>query len=331
MQADTRKFDIKIAQKVLNKCQDLDNELNSIHGKVSKFMKFVEKLSIEEYISDPGSLLLKVYFKVIHLKNQLVQELSISYTKAKLLVISYELTQIMEMIDEEENPLVMDNTDFQSTLISYKNFVSVLIDQLDRAVLGKDTEQIEECLNILNDVEKMYESVRMNFFLSEELNEWEQEQNLLRESSTTYSSEEDYHVKTRSRRTSLSSTTSSLGTFNGFSRPAGTISEELPYLLQAFNEAKHLEQELSNYQTHVKSPLANSPSLRSVTTLKSPPLTPSTPTTNSSIMNLGMMDKRKSHLSAGFSTPNMGFQSNMLNNLYGLHPGKQFPSMNKVD
>lgn len=316
LQTDARKFDIKIAQKVLKRCQELDMELDQIHGKVAHFISFIQRLSVTEYISDPGALLLKVYFKVLNLKTSLLQELSISHTKAKLLTISYELVQIMEMVDKEENPLVMDNTDFQSTLHSYKDFVSVLIDQLDRAVADRDNEQIEECLSILNDVEKMYESVRMNFFINEELNEWEQEQEqYLLQSS--YLEVNDYK---RPRRDSLSSTTSSTFTFP---RSGGTISEELPYLMQAFSEAKHLEQELSTYQTQIKSPLAKSPSSTFSTA------SPSTPT-NVSLM--GFSGKRTSNLQSGYPTQGVGFNSSLLNSIYGLHPGKQpFASTNRVD
>lgn len=341
LHTDARKFDIKIAQKALQKCLELDAELDAIAThKISHFVKVIQSLSIEEYLSDPGTLLLKIYFKAIHLKTELVQDVSIAYTKAKLLIISYELTQIVDTMDREENPIVPDNTDFQSTLHSYKDFVSVLIDQLDRAVEQKDMDQIEECLGILNDVEKMYESVRVNFFINEEYNEWEQDtQNLLLSAAASTAGSDEYQdakSQQRSRRTSLSSTTSSLNFSTLSSRVTnGTISEELPYLMQAFNEAKNLEQEISNYQPHVKSPLSRSASINhgvnqhvhAVPTATSPRLPFS-----SSFGGFGAhQNSASSHLQAGFTAPKVGFQSPLLNNLYGIHPTAKQASVKRMN
>ncbi|CDR46704.1 CYFA0S25e01156g1_1 [Cyberlindnera fabianii] len=348
-----RTFDIKIAKKVLDKCNTIDDEISIKHRpRISQLIHFIKLLSVEEYLSDPGTLLLKVYFKLLNLKNELTELLNVAYTKAKLLVIAYELTKIMEMIDEEENPVALDNTDFQSTLNSYKDFVGVLIDQLDRAVADKDSDQIEECLGILSDVEKMYESVRMNFFFTEEWNDWENEQqellsaSIYTESSTSSPHTESYqmtrflnekqttsstpmappHTSKVSRRGSVSSTASS----SIFARPgSSTISEELPYLMQAFDEARDLERELSTYQ-QVSQPakdVSRQPSLRNMNS--SSTLSKKANIVKSSSVGVGRSpltplatnDKTKSHLQSGINTPNMGFSSNLLNNLYGLHPG----------
>lgn len=375
-------FDINIARKCIDKCSDLDDILDGNADAVDKLVAFIQRLSIQEYISDPGTLLIKVYFKILNLKNQIVEQISIFYTKSKLLIISYELNEIVRMIEQDDNPIVADETDYKSTLESYKNFVKILIDQLDQAVADKDSEQIEECLNILNDVEKMYESVRMQFFYTEEINEMEEEflneyneqQRLLEDSmmsSTGFDQADDFadsvssvdelvaldYNKRRNnmsgRRTSISSTTSTLHSqFNPQKKT--TISEELPYLLQAFDEAKHLEQELKEYNSYTKpqqqqqqtsrpyssSSSSSTPSSSTPTAITAPytPLSPTLPQSSMFSMSPASssysLDKRSS-LQAGFTGSSMGFGSSLLNNIYGLHPkGKVFaPSSlhNQVD
>ncbi|ODQ57399.1 hypothetical protein WICANDRAFT_80742 [Wickerhamomyces anomalus NRRL Y-366-8] len=354
----TRNFDIKIAKKVIDRCNFIDDEINKLlNYKLKIINNFISSLTIQEYLSDPGCLLLKIYFKIINLKNSIVEKISISYTKSKLLIISFELKQITDMIEKEENPIVEDNTDFQSTLEGYKDFVTVLINQLDQAVQEKDSDQIQECLEVLNDVEKMYESVRLNFFINEEYAEWEQdnyyiqsnrerelEQELAKErelsrsrsispspSSQTSLNEELLSSSTSppsnssskflnlhssqelpghhhlSRRGSISSTTSSVATLN---RQPTTISEELPYLLQAFDEAKQLEQELSTYQTP-RTPTSSQQQQQQQAMKKLQPI--------------HNQDKRRSNLQT-FNIPNVGFNNNLLNSIYGLTPKSSTPS-----
>lgn len=307
--AGTRKFDIRIANSCIDKCSKLDNELNFIDTNITMLKGFISVLTIEEYISDPGCLILSIYFKLLQLKTTLNETLSIAYTKAKLIIILYELTQILNKLNSEECPLVRENTDYQSTLNSYKNFIKNIINQLDSAIEQKDSEQIQECLNILHDVEKMYESVRLNFeIMNEDLYDYGDFYSDM-SSPKTLQYEDDYiyskvpNSSNRSRRTSISSTTSSLR--HGFMGGKTTLTEEMPFLLQAFDEAKQLEQELSEYQqqssTPINTPYTNThtPSsststasyLHSSTTLPrvtsplaSNSLTPTSPTSSSNIM-----------------------------------------------
>ncbi|CCH44041.1 Mitochondrial distribution and morphology protein 36 [Wickerhamomyces ciferrii] len=387
-QQSTRKFDIKIAKAVIERCGKIDDEISIQDRNLNNVISFISGLTIQEYISDPGTLLLKIYFKILNLKTIIIEKINISYTKSKLLIISFELKQITDMINEQENPLVGVDTDFQSTLEGYKDFVTVLINQLDQAVQDKDSEQIQECLSILNDVEKMYETVRMNFFYTEEWNQWEQEQLSIKQaaeaeaeaqaqlekererqsrSRSRYSNsplgssplqspspylsiddeifeddsilnspsqqhhQQQFHKHLHSqqnhhhslqRRSSISSTTSSIATFN---RHPTTISEELPYLLQAFDEAKQLEQELSTYQTQSSrnipkpptKPFANSSSTRSSSPNSSQQYSSSP--NNSHPNPLNNYDKKKSNLQT-YQIPNIGFNNNLLNSIYGLNP-----------
>ncbi|KAH3676128.1 hypothetical protein WICPIJ_009199 [Wickerhamomyces pijperi] len=384
-------FDINIARKCIDKCSDLDDILDENADTVDRLVSFIQKLSIQEYISDPGTLLIKIYFKILNLKNHIVEQISVFYTKSKLLIISYELNEIVKMIEQDENPIVADDTDYKSTLESYKNFVAILITQLDQAVADKDSEQIEECLNILNDVEKMYESVRMQFFYTEEindieeefLNEYNEQQRVLEDSmmSSTGFDHADYGDSSSSvddmvtsgefnkmkrfngRRTSISSTTSTLHSqFNPQKKT--TISEELPYLLQAFDEAKHLEEELKEYNSYTSSKASynysqqhknkssttpssassstTASSILSSATLTAPysyqnPLSPTLSSSSASSATSPILDQmnKRTPLQAGFTGSNIGFGSSLLNNIYGLHPkGKVFsPSSlhNQVD
>lgn len=287
----SRTFDINIAKRALEKSNVIDDSITKISYQISKLLNFVSTLTIEEYISDPGSLLLKIYFKLLNLKNELTESISIFYTKSKLLIINFELQTFLNSI-EVENSVVLLSNDFQQTIESYKDFVSVLISQLDQAVLEKDKDQIQECLSVLNDVEKMYESVRMNFIINEEYTEWES-QSQAQAHSIAY---EDLHsastpTTSHTRTFSLSSTTSSLNNHH-----TTTITEELPYLLQAFDEAKTLEQELSTYQN------ANLQIKR-----------------NSGINQKLNTPKRSSNLQP-LAAKNIGFSSPLLNSIYGLHP-----------
>lgn len=278
-QLDSMRFQLNNIKIMLDKVNELDEELDKLNNdnihKVNQYL--VKHLKISDYLLNNGFLLIKIYYKILNLKNFLNDKLLNYYIKSRLLIIFFELTKINELLDYSKDSLIKDQ-DFKSVLISYKDFILVLINQLNDAIEERNSEQINECLNILKDVEKMYESFRMNFLFEQELEEY----NAIMEDETPP--------------TSTSTSTS--------------ITAELPYLLQAFDEANRLDKEISSYKD-----------LNPAKSLLSTAAATSAATPNIITLQKNSMSKEPSHLHShtkNIGIKGVGFHNSILNSIYGL-------------
>ena len=90
-------------------------------------------------MSDAGTMLTSLLLRIIKLKNDVVEQLSISYSKARLIIIGEEL----EMWEDE------------NTVMYYKSFIVALLQQLNDAVEQGDGDAKYECLAVINDLKSL--------------------------------------------------------------------------------------------------------------------------------------------------------------------------------
>lgn len=280
-------FNNNVSLRVVSSCQELTIKLNKISADIDFITSALRSLSPLEYISDSGTLLTTLTLRAIKLKDELREKVTLAYLKAKLITIGTDL----------ELMLIGGSDDQCATVASYKQFVVSLLNQLNRAVEDNDAAERNECLAVISDMEQMFEVFKLDRLQREppssesaSVSTPETHQNTalsttyeLRQtkfdSSDEYESSDDastaqsmslftqpmVHSITKhnvpkspelsydaKRRGSLSSFTSSSILHKS------TISEELPYLMSAFNLAKTIEEDVHHYSQ--EQPLGNSPS-----------------------------------------------------------------------
>ena len=140
-------FTTILADKVLKTCSTLQEKIHKISLDLDYITKASRTLSPIEYISDSGTMLTSLLLKGIKLKNEIVESLTIAYSKAKLILIGQELEV---MLDASED----------STLSTYKKFIVSLMKQLNLAIEQEDSQSKYECLAVISDMEKMFESYK---------------------------------------------------------------------------------------------------------------------------------------------------------------------------
>lgn len=147
-----KSFNNSIAAKVLTACKELNNKLNRISIDIDYITKASRTLTPIEYISDSGTLLTSLLLRIIKLKNEVVDKLTVAYLKAKLISIGQELETMLEQSGSEEDML---------TVTTYKSFIVNLLKQLNNAIDNEDNGAKYECLAVINDMEKMFEAFKV--------------------------------------------------------------------------------------------------------------------------------------------------------------------------
>ena len=142
-------FNNNIADKVIVVCKELNRKLNKITADLDHITKASRTLTPIEFISDSGTLLTSLVLRNIKLKDESAENLTISYLKAKLIIIGKELE------------LMLIQTDDRLTILTYKNFIVSLLRQLNDAIELDDTESKYECLAVVNDMEKMFDAFKL--------------------------------------------------------------------------------------------------------------------------------------------------------------------------
>lgn len=144
-----KSFNNNIADKVIVACKELNKKLNKITADLDYITKASRTLTPVEYISDSGTLLTSLVLRNIKLKNEAAENLTVSYLKAKLIIIGKELE------------LMLTQSDDILTILTYKNFIVSLLRQLNDAILMDDAESKYECLAVINDMEKMFDAFKL--------------------------------------------------------------------------------------------------------------------------------------------------------------------------
>ncbi|KAG7661615.1 uncharacterized protein J8A68_004884 [[Candida] subhashii] len=277
--SDIKQFNTGVADKVLVACTELNRKISKISSDIDFISKSSRTLTPIDLISDSGTMLTSLILRIIKLKNELTELLSISYSKAKLILIGQELEVIMSNDDDEENK-------DRSTVDAYKAFISGLLRQLNDAIDQADNDAKYECLAMINDMERMFEKFKLERMVDSI------EQSLIEETAlvtATTPTHDDAHLHPQQRRYSdvtysefdFDSSDSDINTSvsqqqhlhapmvhsitrnqpkdslsaasTSSSTHKSTITDELPYLMTAFSSVKNMEEDISHY-TNTNSP-----------------------------------------------------------------------------
>lgn len=219
-----RHVNSQLATKVLLSCLDLRRLLIDISEEVEDLNEYVSTLSPLQCISDPGTIICELSFRIIRLKNNLEEEISVTYSKAKLITIGKEL---------EDHLFLYDDTHLLSkeTVEKYTAFVNQLLKQLNDCVSQNDTIGTMECVAVVNDVEKMFEAMQFKRKVLELKSpaSTDLDRSEILSSNSIYESDEDFkHHSTVSSVSSLDSP------FTAVRPVSSKLSDELPHLLNAF-------------------------------------------------------------------------------------------------
>lgn len=263
-------FNNNVSMRVIDSCQELTVKLNKISTDIDFITSALKTLSPREYVSDSGTLLTSLLLRSIKLKDELREKITIAYLKAKLITIGTNLEWMLEGGTPEQI----------ETVSSYQNFVVSLLGQLNTAVENNDEEDKNECLAVISDMEQMFEVYKLEYAqtMSEAsaiAYELPETYDALKEASYAYAdsvpdsssvgmsstsplySNPMVHSITgtpteiaspgSARRNSVDSLYTSNSILQG-----STLTEELPYLMSAFNLAKTLEKDVSHFKEEIE-------------------------------------------------------------------------------
>ncbi|KAH3902942.1 Mdm36p SCDLUD_000541 [Saccharomycodes ludwigii] len=261
-----------ISLKIIDKVEKLSKNLNSYSLTNSNISDFINNTISQQgisimYMNDGMVLLWECWslcnINVKHVKNKLTS----LYMKAKLLLIEYELTLINDKIKSLQDIESKDNTttlvlkryaQLDQTVKAYKGFINVLLENLEQAEVDQDDVTFNDCMKLFNDIEAMYAASNIDWLLEEYYYYDEDgdcfydadETSLENSNSTTAATiSKSAELNMHSRTSSVSST----GTDVSLMMERTTLTHELPFLLQAFDEAKNLEKEIKNVKSNTGS------------------------------------------------------------------------------
>ena len=216
-------FNAGVANKVISACTDLNVKIAKISSDVDLISKNSRTLSPRDLMSDAGTMLTSLLLRIIKLKNDVVEQLSISYSKARLIVIGEEL----EMWEDE------------NTVTYYKSFIVALLQQLNDAVEQGDGDAKYECLAVINDLEKMFEKFRIEKLIDKTLEDSRHEQNVQRE-------EQEVQPKTTADDTMTTMATTPQSTISTHGKPQ----EHLHHHFRYEDHLDGIDSEADYYEKH---------------------------------------------------------------------------------
>lgn len=221
------KFNRDLATNVLDTCLDMRRVLYNLNDETDRLNGFVQKLTTFDLISDPGTILSELLFRIVKLNQKLDHEISITYSKAKLITMGINL----------KTRLYHSGSLSDSTLENYKNFINDLLSQLNFNLSTNDTIGVMECIDIVSDLEKMFNAMDTSAKKIEDAKKEDARKEDARKEDARKEDarKEDAIAERRGSFTSIS-------TSQTLSRT--TISEEMPYLLNAFDNLRFLENEI---------------------------------------------------------------------------------------
>lgn len=257
----------ELALKTITRCGKLSKATEQLSLDLEDIGEHIRSKSDENpaaCVENSACLLLEMWFLCGRVMRGLKRNVAALFIKSKLLLIDCELELMNSTAQGGYGNL-------QETIVSYRSFIKVLLQQLQDAESGNDQTLFEECLQVFLDVESMYGAMNLNWLLLEtdqqesdmpsttesrsaifeeaaELRDIAQfvdsAVNEEKESgSDEFSSFTTEKLEpTHDRRMSETSSSSRISLM----MERTSLTKELPHLLQAFNNAKRLEQELEN-------------------------------------------------------------------------------------
>ncbi|KAL7662666.1 Uncharacterized protein ABC855_g4915 [[Candida] zeylanoides] len=284
---DIRRFNNDIASNVLTQCQDFQHRLHHISQDLDHITRSTRSLTPMEFVSDSGTLLTQLTLRNIRLKDDTADRITVAYSRAKLINIG---TDLESMLSEDQT--VATYKSFVVSLLRQLNAALEQEDSAAKyeclAVIS-DMEKMFEAFKMerLSEAAELAESEReaLRHEISSRgtlaLPEDEDDAYVYVDTPATevggvspkrHLVDEDYdsdmgssmysssyqppmvHSITRSaasgvgavRRDSLTSMSASLH--------KTTLSEEMPYLMSAFDSAKTIGEDVSHYMPRQPSP-----------------------------------------------------------------------------
>ncbi|VEU23722.1 DEKNAAC105039 [Brettanomyces naardenensis] len=153
-----RKFNLELAKRVSKHCLELHRLLSELSLEIDELSTYSKRLTALQKISDPGTILTELNLRVIRLQDLLTDEISIHYSRARLVNIGISLEDLVNKGEDgsDDNSGGINN----ETVRNYKEFVNNLLQQLNGCVASNDTIGAMECIAIVNDVEKMFVTMK---------------------------------------------------------------------------------------------------------------------------------------------------------------------------
>ncbi|KAG7760548.1 hypothetical protein KL946_001236 [Ogataea haglerorum] len=248
-----RTFNSRLARKVANNCLELHKNLQQLGIEIDEVNAGARFMTALQRISDPGTILTELMLRVMKLRSGLIDQVSIHYSKAKLVNIGIDLENL---IYEEEDRKYGDIT--EETVINYKLFINNLLQQINDCISTGDTIGAMECISIVAEVEKMFEAMKLDRLsrqrerllsspesTSDELGERPDSpaSSSITMSETLCGDDEnpekaDYLKRAKTERFR------SFHAAHNSSLHKTTLTEKLPFLMHAFEEARSIEEDI---------------------------------------------------------------------------------------
>lgn len=268
---DIKAFNNNVSQKVIISCQELTAKLNKITADIDFITSALRTLSPIEYISDSGTLLTSLTLRNIRLKDELRDKVTIAYLKAKLITIGTDLESMLGGADTHE-----------ATVKTYRQFVVSLLRQLNTALDQDDSDDRNECLAVISDMEQMFEAFKLERAQNiesdtDDISDYESDDtspslqtvnlglhSITLHSNTLYTPPMVHSItkqpmKLPEKLSDISFENTRRGSVTSMASTSmlqrSTITEELPYLMSAFNLAKTIEEDIAHFGVENPSPI----------------------------------------------------------------------------
>ncbi|GMM28589.1 hypothetical protein DAMA08_013050 [Martiniozyma asiatica (nom. inval.)] len=153
----TKDIKLQLAKRVLDLSLSLHEQLNDLSDELLLSVDRARSLSPIQIISDPGTILTELVLRLTKLKEGVFKEVSVVYSRAKLTIIGCQLEDMLKT----PNANIGGNASIDSVVVkNYKQFVNNLLMQIDDAVSDGDTVGLMECIALVGDIERMFESMK---------------------------------------------------------------------------------------------------------------------------------------------------------------------------
>lgn len=289
-------FNNNVSVRVVSSCQELTVKLNKITADIDFITSALRSLSPLEHISDSGTLLTTLTLRSIKLKDELRDKVMIAYLKAKLITIGTDLETMLHGGSEDQRTTVSSYKQFVVSLLNQLNKAVEDDDVEDRneclAVIS-DMEQMFEVFKLEHLLKHPLAPAQSTSGQPTPAASQEKQlalDNQYLQSPPKFDSSDDYessddastsqsmslytqpmvHSITKhnsSKSPELSYDARRRGSLSSFTSSSilhkSTISEELPYLMSAFNLAKTIEEDVHHYKEDEQPP--NTTALRAAT------------------------------------------------------------------
>lgn len=273
-------FNNNVSYRVIQSCRELTQKLNKITADLDFITTALRSLSPIEFISDSGTLLTSLTLRNIKLKDDLRDKVTVAYLKAKLITIGTDLEEMLVDGDDDQRATVESYKHFVVSLLGQLSDAVEGNDIEQRneclAVIN-DMEQMFEVYKAERAQEKLEESAMIPesenapaSMQASDLHDPQQKYALVASTdySDEYESSDDFSMSHSTATLYIQPTVHSItkhnpgpetgsmestrrGSITSFASASAlhksTITEELPYLMSAFNLAKEIEEDVQHY------------------------------------------------------------------------------------